>query len=218
MTTYGIALDGDRKLCRIVSSNTGHALFSGVPDMERARRIARRLLAPDMSSGFGIRTLSHRARRYNPMSYHNGSVWPHDNAIIAEGLRRYGFVEEMADVHRDLFNAISTFPHRRVPELFCGFGTDMGHHPVPYPTACAPQAWASGTVLMFLKQMLGLQIDARTRRMTFGPIMLPPSLEWIRIRGLRVSGSEHHFTVRRDDVLIDRSETFDVEVNKLASV
>jgi len=187
---YGLALDGERRLCRVVTSNAGQTLFAGLPDPVRAKQIAQRLMAPDLSSGFGIRTLSQGAKRYNPMSYHNGSVWPHDNALIAEGLRRYGLHEEMSQLHRTLLDAICTFPLRRVPELFCGFGSDQVQQPVPYPTACAPQAWSSGAVLMLLRQMLNLRIDRSTRRLAWGPVALPKGVAWVRIRGLRVGGVE----------------------------
>src|SRR6266508_1892981 len=123
-------------------SNPGHGLYCGIVDTEKAHPLARRLLAPDMFSGWGIRTLSKSAAAYNPMSYHNGSIWPHDNALIAAGLRRYERVDGVLDVLTGLVEGSLHFEDRRLPELFCGFGRRRESAPVPYPVACRPQAWA----------------------------------------------------------------------------
>jgi glycogen debranching enzyme/glycosyltransferase involved in cell wall biosynthesis len=207
---YALALDGQRAPCRVVASNAGHALFAGVASPERARQVADRLLQADLATAFGIRTLSRNARRFNPMSYHNGSIWPHDNAMLAEGFRRYGFFEEMRRVHEMLFTAIGSFPLRRVPELYCGFGTDAVSDPVAYPTACAPQAWASGSVAAMVTQMLGLRVDGVARTISLGPVTLPHGVEWIRVRGLRVGESTYDFTVFRDAVDVHRGDGYRV--------
>ncbi|MCU1245674.1 MAG: mshA [Acidobacteria bacterium] len=212
--TYALALDGERKLCRVVASNAAHALFAGLPDAERARAVADRILRPDLATAFGIRTLSSSARRYNPMSYHNGSIWPHDNWVIAEGLRRYGFLEEMSRVHGMLLNAVCTFPLRRVPELYCGFDKDEVSDPVAYPTACAPQAWASGSVPAMVTQMLGLRVDAARRTISLGPLVFPQEVQWIRVRGLRAGDSLYDFTARREGVDVHRGEGYEVIVQQ----
>jgi glycogen debranching enzyme len=209
-STYALALDGDRNPCRVVTSNPGHALFSGLPAPERAAAIVKRTMRLDLATEFGIRTLSRNARRFNPMSYHNGSIWPHDNAMIAEGFRRYGFLAEMSRVHDMLLHAIYTFPLSRAPELFCGFASDDVLGPVAYPTACAPQAWASGSVVSMVTQMLGLRVDGARRTISFGPVTLPDTVEWIRVRGLRVGTSQYDFTARRGGVDVHRGEGFEV--------
>lgn len=142
---YALALDGDKCPCCVVTSNVAHCLWTGIADESHAPRIVARLLAEDMFSGWGIRTLSANERRYNPMSYHNGSVWPHDNAIAAAGFCRYRLPEHAMTLASALFDASRTFEHARIPELFCGFTRRAEHGPVAYPVACAPQAWAAGS-------------------------------------------------------------------------
>jgi glycogen debranching enzyme len=215
-STYGAALDGDSRLCRIVTSNAGHCLFAGLPTLDRAARLAQRLRQPDLSSGHGLRTLSTRERRYNPMSYHNGTVWPHDNALVCEGLRRYGLLQAMSEIHQEVLSAIYTFPLRRVPELYCGFDRLLVREPIPYPAACSPQAWSSGALLMMVTQMMGLTVDGRNRRLIFTQIRLPEPIEWIRVHRMRVGDAEIHFTVDRGgSVEVDhRSAPLDVTIHK----
>lgn len=155
---YAQALDKDKRPIRSVTSNPGHCLWSGICDPEKAELVARRLLQSDMFSGWGIRTLSSRSPNYNPMSYHNGSIWPHDTAIIALGLRRAGFPEEAVEVIRGLVEAGYRFPDSRLPELFCGFERDkrFNSSPAAYLVSCRPQAWGSGAVFMLIQSMLGL--------------------------------------------------------------
>jgi glycogen debranching enzyme len=184
--TYALALDRDKRPCAVVTSNPGHLLFCGVPDEPRATRLAARLLRSDLFSGWGVRTLASGQPRYNPMSYHNGSVWPHDNALIAAGLRRYGHVEGVSEVLTGLVEAALAFDDRRLPELFCGFGRRRDAAPVPYPVACRPQAWAAGSVFLLLEAALGLETDARARRAIFCGPNLPTWLTWLEIRSLRV--------------------------------
>jgi glycogen debranching enzyme len=200
----------------VVSSNAGHCLFAGLAPVDRAARITERLRQPDLSSGHGVRTLSTRERRYNPMSYHNGTVWPHDNALIAEGLRRYGLFQAMTEIHQEVLSAVYTFPLRRVPELYCGFDRLLVREPIPYPTACAPQAWASGSLLMFLRQMMGLSVEGRHRRITFAHVRLPEPIEWIRVHGLKVGEAQIHFTVDKGGSVQvhHRSAPVDVTIHK----
>ena len=183
---YALALDGDKRASRVVTSNPAHCLWTGIVDESRAARVAARLLADDMFSGWGIRTLSANERRYNPMSYHNGSVWPHDNAIAAAGFRRYRLPEHALTLATVLFDAARTFEHARIPELFCGFTRHAEHGPVSYPVACAPQAWAAGSILQMLTALLGLDADAPQGRVTFQSPVLPGWLRTVEIHGLRV--------------------------------
>lgn len=200
--TYVLALDGGNRPCRVVSSNAGHALFAGIASRERAGRVARTLLAEDSFSGWGIRTVAASTSRFNPMSYHNGSVWPHDNALIADGLARYGHRDMAADVMTGLFNASIVLEQHRLPELFCGFPKRPGEGPTLYPVACAPQAWAAGAVFMLLGACLGLRVNAAENRLAFIRPHLPHYLEFVRVRNLRVGASTLDLNFHRypDDV------------------
>ena len=182
--TYVLALDGDKRPCRVRSSNAGHALYTGVAFAERASAVANTLMAS--FSGFGVRTIAAGEVRYNPMSYHNGSIWPHDNAIIAAGLARYGFRREAGAIFEGLFAASTYMDLRRLPELFCGFPRQSGAGPVFYPVACAPQAWATAAPLMLVQACLGISFDPRGRRIHFDHPMLPQFVDDIILRGLRI--------------------------------
>lgn len=186
IATYALALDGSKRPCRVVSSNAGHCLFAGIAGADRARRVAATLLQEDSFSGWGVRTLAAGHPRYNPMSYHNGSVWPHDNALIAAGLARYGLKDEALAVLTGLFDASLFFDLHRLPELFCGFPRRPGESPTLYPVSCSPQAWASGAVLLLLQACLGLDVRAADRRVVFANPRLPEFLDEVRIDGLRV--------------------------------
>jgi glycogen debranching enzyme len=153
---YAMALDGRKHQVDSISSNPGHCLWSGIIDKEKAPHVAARLMSPDMFSGWGIRTLSTEMARFNPLSYHNGSVWPHDNSIIAAGLHRYGFIKEAHEIIYSLLDANSAFPVHRLPELFAGYARRERSFPVPDPTANSPQAWASGAIIYFLEVLLGV--------------------------------------------------------------
>src|SRR5262249_4438838 len=143
LETYALALDGNKKPCRVHTSNAGQVLFSGIAGAERAAKVAAILLSPQSFSGWGIRTVAKGAARYNPMSYHNGSIWPHDNALIALGFARYGLKDAVTRLFQGLFEAATYMEQRRLPELFCGFQRQNSRGPTLYPVACAPQAWAS---------------------------------------------------------------------------
>jgi glycogen debranching enzyme len=194
---YALALDGQGRPCAVASSNPGHALWTGLVTESRAGGVARRLVADDMFSGWGLRTLSARERRYNPMSYHNGSVWPHDTAIAVAGFRRYRLVEEALTVATALFEASRHFEHARMPELFCGFARHPDQGPISYPVACAPQAWAAGSPLQLLTALLGLEPDAWSERLTLQSPVLPPWLRYVEIHDLRLGGSSFDIGVSR---------------------
>ena len=194
---YALALDGDKRPCEVIAYNAGHCLWTGIVPEARATTVAKRLLADDMFSGWGISTLSARERRYNPMSYHNGSVWPHDNAIAAAGLRRYRLGALALTVASGLFDAARHFERQRLPELFCGFSRRAGHGPISYPVACSPQAWAAGSGLQLLTTRLGLQADALAGRLTFVSPELPPWLRDVEIYDLRVGSSSLDVAITR---------------------
>jgi glycogen debranching enzyme len=184
--TYALALDGDKRPCQVRTSNPGHCLFTGLPQTDRALRTAETLLLSDSFSGWGIRTVSAREVFFNPMSYHNGSVWPHDSAIVAAGLARYQRTDLALTVLQGLFDATTHLEWHRLPELFCGFARRSGVGPTSYPVACSPQAWAAGAAFMLLQATLGLEIDATTRTASFTRPRLPEAVAHLHIGGLQV--------------------------------
>ncbi len=197
---FVIALDGAKKACNIKSSNAGQLLFTGIVEDELAARLVKTLMQPDMFNGWGIRTLSVSEKRYNPMSYHNGSVWPHDVSLIALGFARYGFKEEAMQLVTGLFDASLFIPFQRLPELFCGFERRKGEGPTAYPVACSPQAWSVSAVFLLLDAMLQMKIDVEQKEIRFQAPCLPGYLERVSIKGLIV---DHHFVhlevVRQQD-------------------
>jgi len=196
LSTYAMALDGEKRPCEIKSSNPGHCLFSGIVPHEYAGRVAAALMAPGSFCGWGVRTLAASAARFNPMAYHNGSVWPHDNALIAAGLARYGFKDHANKILAGLFRA-SLFVEYRLPELFCGFQERNGEAPVPYPVACSPQAWAAAAVFSLLGSALGLKIDGAAKRLSFLRPALPDFLDEIEIDNLKVGEGAVDLLVHR---------------------
>ncbi|HKA56928.1 MAG TPA: amylo-alpha-1,6-glucosidase [Candidatus Binatia bacterium] len=217
--TFALALDGRSQPCRVVSSNAGHCLFAGIASPAQARQVVSRLMRDDMFCGWGVRTLSARACRYNPMSYHNGSVWPHDNAMIAAGFARYGASAQAGQLFSALFDASQSLDDHRLPELFCGFPRELQHGPVPYPVACKPQAWAAGSVFLLLQAALGLRVDAWERRVTFERVTLPPWLNEVSLRGLRVGDARVDLSVVRGRwgaavEVVDRQGDVEVVVHK----
>ncbi len=184
--TYALALDGHKRPCRVRTSNAAQCLFTGIASPEHARRIAQQVFDEALFSGWGIRTLATPEHRYNPMSYHNGSVWPHDNALIASGLARYGFTDLAARLLGGFLDASLFMDLRRMPELFCGFPRRAGEGPTRYPVACIPQAWSAGAVFLMLQACLGLSIDAPGRRLSFSRAVLPPFLKEVRIENLAI--------------------------------
>ncbi|MDB5424219.1 MAG: Amylo-alpha6-glucosidase [Phenylobacterium sp.] len=180
---YAIAVDGDGELCRVLSSNPGHLLFTRLAAPQRARKVAERLLSRPFSSGWGVRTLAVREPRYNPMSYHNGSVWPHDTALAALGLSHYGERDGVVALMAALFETADAL-EMRLPELFCGFQRQPGEPPVAYPVACLPQAWAAGSVFMMLQACLGLSVAADA--VTIVDPRLPIGIDRLWIEALKV--------------------------------
>jgi glycogen debranching enzyme len=197
--TYAIALDGDKKPCRVASSNAGHALWTGIASPEHAQRMAARFMEPDFFSGWGIRTIATSQARYNPMSYHNGSIWPHDNALIASGLARYGHTEPAMRVLSGLFDASLHFNQHRLPELFCGFSRRPGEGPTLYPVACSPQAWAAASVFSMLQSCLGMDIDAIDGTVSFHSPRLPDYLQWVELKDLQVGRHSVDLLLQRYD-------------------
>jgi glycogen debranching enzyme len=191
----------------VPASNAGHALYSGIATADRARRVARTLLTDDCFSGWGIRTLAAGAVRYNPMSYHNGSIWPHDNALIAMGFARYGLQAEAEQVFHAMFDAASFMDLHRLPELFCGFNRRTDEEPVRYPVACAPQAWAAGAVFLFLQACMGLSFTPEEPRIRFVRPTLPAFCEWLKINNLRVPGATVDLCLRRHEGEVSLSVT-----------
>jgi glycogen debranching enzyme len=204
LRTYALALDGHKNPCRVPSSNAGHCLLTALATPERARMVAESLLADASFSGWGIRTVPAGVARYNPMSYHNGTVWPHDNALIAAGLARYGFTQSASRLLRSMFDLSAAVDLHRLPELICGFHRRTTEAPTLYPVACAPQAWAAGAVFLLLQSCLGLQIDAPARRLSLHRAVLPEALDWVRITGLAIGDASV-------DLLLNR-HPFDVSI------
>jgi glycogen debranching enzyme len=203
--TYALALDGKKEQCRVRSSNAGQVLFTGIAKPERAARVADGLLRPQFFSGWGIRTIANTEARYNPMSYHNGSIWPHDNALIALGLARYGAKSSVERLFKGLFDAATYMELRRLPELFCGFQRGRGRGPTLYPVACAPQAWASATPFTLLEASLGLQFDPAADEIRLLNPRLPAFLDEVVLRNLRLKQSSVDLKVRRhaNDVSVE---------------
>ncbi|MBV9563590.1 MAG: amylo-alpha-1,6-glucosidase [Bradyrhizobium sp.] len=203
--TYALALDGDKAPCRVRSSNVGHLLFSGMIREDRARRVAVDLMRPHFFTGWGIRTIALGESRYNPMSYHNGSIWPHDNALAALGLARYGLKHSVEHVFKGLFEAATYMDLRRLPELFCGFRREKHRGPTLYPVACAPQAWASATPFTLLEASLGLEFDAERGDIRLRNPLLPAFLDEVILRDLRLGSSTVDLRVRRhgDEVSLE---------------
>jgi hypothetical protein len=195
---YAVALDGDGQQCRAIASNAGHLLFTGLPSLERARRVTKRLLTAEFRTGWGIRTLEVGQARFNPMSYHNGSVWPHDTAMAAAGMAAYGERDAVAQILAEIYAAAAHF-HLRLPELFCGFPREPGEPPIAYPVACLPQAWAAGSVFLMLQATLGLSIDAWTETVDLSDPVLPAGLDRLKITGLEVGGAVVDLNIQHAD-------------------
>lgn len=203
--TYVLALDGRKRPCRVKASNAGHALFTGIAFPERAASVIRNLMTPQSFCGWGIRTLASTEARFNPMSYHNGSVWPHDNALIARGFARYGFRAEAARIFDGLFAASTYIDLRRLPELFCGFPRQRAQGPTFYPVACSPQAWAAAAPLYLLQACIGLDFDPKQTQITFVEPVLPNFLDELVLRNLAVGPGSADVALRRSgtQVVVD---------------
>jgi glycogen debranching enzyme len=195
---YGIARDGQGRLCRVRASNPGHLLYMGLPSGERARAVTRQILSADFDTGWGTRTLALHEANFNPMSYHNGSVWPHDSAICAAGLAQYGERAGVVRLASELFDAASRFD-LRLPELYCGFVRKIGEPPVGYPVACLPQAWSAGAVFMMVQACLGLTIDGWRSEVHIRQPELPAHVDRLLLRGLRVGAQEVDIAFERHE-------------------
>jgi glycogen debranching enzyme len=197
--TYALALDGAKRPCQVRTSNAGQTLFTGIATADRAARVAKELLQPNFFSGWGIRTVARGESRFNPMSYHNGSIWPHDNALIALGLARYQCKQSIEMLFAGLFSAAAYMDHRRLPELFCGFQRQRGHGPTLYPVACSPQAWASATPFTLIEASLGLEFDPFNGEIRLRNPRLPEFLDEVMLRELRLGSSSVDLRVRRQN-------------------
>jgi len=202
---YVLALDGNKQACRVRASNAGQVLFTGIATPQRAARIAQTLSSGEFFTGWGIRTLSARERRFNPASYHNGSIWPHDNALIALGLANYGHSAQVTQLTNAIFDAASHMELRRLPELFCGTQRRRDKGPILYPVACAPQAWAAAAPFALLQACLGLEIDAAQHVVRLRHPRLPASMDSLCLRNLSVGTARLDLLLRRhgEDVAVN---------------
>ncbi|MGQ0538403.1 MAG: amylo-alpha-1,6-glucosidase [Gemmatimonadaceae bacterium] len=203
--TFALALDGDKRQCRVRTSNAGQVLASEIADREHALQVARTLMAESSFNGWGVRTVAATEARFNPMSYHNGSLWPHDNAMIAAGLARYGCNHEALRILTGMFEASTYMDLNRLPELFCGFPRYPGQGPTLYPVACSPQAWASGAVFQLLGACLGLTFAASKPQLLFEHPVLPDFLTWVRVQNVQVGDGSVDLEFTR--------HTYEVSVN-----
>ena len=214
--TCYLALDGQKQPCKVVSSNAGQCLWSGIIPDERAVAMTRRMLRPDMYTEWGIRTLSSCAARYNPMSYHNGSVWPHDTALIGAGFAQYDQKGEAGQLLGNLFGVSLYYEGARLPELFCGFERRHGYGPTRYPVACSPQSWAAGAPFLLLGAVLGFEPEAENHRLTLRRPILPEWLDHADITGLRLGDRRAHLRFTRmgagTSVTLDEQTEIDVHV------
>lgn len=195
--TFVLALDGGKRPCRVRSSNAGHLLFTGIAEPRQAERILNQMMDRSFFTGWGIRTIGEREARYNPMSYHNGSVWPHDNAMIALGMARYGHSRHCEKLFEAMFDAACYMEHRRLPELFCGFRRASGQAPTNYPVACSPQAWACASPFAFLQACLGLTFNVEKETIGLHRPVLPPFLDEVCLRGLKVGSTTMDLQLHR---------------------
>ena len=197
LSSYALALDGFKQPCRVRASNAGHCLWTGIADQKHGLRTAKTLMGNEFFNGWGVRTVATTESRYNPMSYHNGSVWPHDNALIAAGMASYGFKQGALKILCGLFDASQFLELHRLPELLCGFSRRPGEGPTLYPVACSPQTWSSVALFQLLQSCLGLQIEAPRGRLSFSQPVLPPFLEQIEIKNLRIGDAVVDLSLER---------------------
>lgn len=217
MGFYAIALDGDGEPCKVYGSDAGHLLYCGVPSAERAASVTAQLLSSRFSSGWGIRTLAEGEARYNPMSYHNGSIWPHDTALCAAGISRYGGRENVIQIISEIFEVANHFA-MRLPELYCGFPRVSGQTPTPYPVACLPQAWSSGTVFMLLQASLGVHVDGQRNEIQVERPLLPIGIEHLSVRALPINDAQVDLDFHRigEEVVVVPAGHIDCGVRVLA--
>ena len=211
---YAMALDRDKRQLQVISSNVGHLLFTRMLSQERARAVTERFMRRDMFSGWGWRTISCEERIFNPLSYHRGSVWPHDNSIAAHGMALHEFREPATQIFTALFEAALNFRDYRLPELFCGMQRREHDEPVQYPVSCSPQAWASGAIFLLLTSVLGIRPSASRKELNIMNPVLPPWLDYLNVRNLRVGGTrvDLDFTRRGEKTFCN---VVDIEGDKL---
>ena len=197
LSSYALALDGLKQPCRVKTSNAGHSLWTGIANRQHGMRTAKTLMTEACFNGWGVRTVAATEVCFNPMSYHNGSVWPHDNALIAAGMAAYGFKQGALKILSGLFDSSRFLDLHRLPELLCGFSRRQGEGPTLYPVACSPQTWSSVALFMLLQSCLGLRIDAPLARLSFLQPVLPPFLEHIEIKNLRIGNSVVDLSLER---------------------
>ncbi|MFZ4803693.1 MAG: glycogen debranching N-terminal domain-containing protein [Synechococcus lacustris] len=223
LDSYVMALDAHSHPCAVRGSNAGHCLWTGIATAEAAASLSRQLLAPHSFSGWGIRTLDDREMRYNPMSYHNGSVWPHDNSLIGLGLARYGYRLETMGIMSGLFDTARAMPLYRLPELFCGFPRQEGEDPTHYPVACRPQAWASGSVFALVEAIIGLSMGSNSETgriwVQLNNPLLPLGVNSLDISGLTYGDEQVdlHLSQGSEDVAVHvrhRTSRIDVQISK----
>ena len=209
--TYALALDGHKKPCLVRTSNAGHCLFTGIASPERARRVAETLMDPDSFTGWGIRTVAKTESRYNPLSYHNGSVWPHDNSIIAAGFAKFGFKKKAGEILLALLDLSDEVELHRLPELFCGLKRRPTEGPTLYPVACSPQAWSAAAPFLILESCLGISVEAERGRIVFDRPFLPEGIPQLAIRNLRCGKSVADLLLERrgDSVLVHPEQKHD---------
>lgn len=203
--TFALALDGEKRQCRVRTSNPGHALATGIVNHEHSGPLAQTLMADTSFNGWGVRTVATTEARFNPMSYHNGSLWPHDNAMVASGLARYGFKDHALRILTGLFEASTFMDLNRLPELFCGFPRYSGQGPTLYPVACSPQAWASGAVFQLLYACIGLTFSPAKPQILFEHPVLPEYLKWVNVHNLQVANGSVDLALTR--------HAYDVSIN-----
>jgi glycogen debranching enzyme len=215
--TFYLALDGQKRPCDVVTSNAGQCLWTGIVPDEWGKPVVDRLMAEDMCSDWGLRTLSHRERRYNPMSYHNGSVWPHDTALAAAGFARVGRKKEAGTLLGHLYGASLFYEGARLPELFCGFTRRSGFGPTRYPVACSPQSWAAGAPFVLLSSVLGFEPEAERHRLILRKPMLPDWLDHLELRGLRLGDRHAHLNFARmgEDTAVTLTGDIGIDVHVL---
>jgi glycogen debranching enzyme len=197
LSSYALALDGVKQPCRVRTSNAGHCLWTGIADQKHGMRTAKTLVGEQFFNGWGVRTVAATETRFNPMAYHNGSVWPHDNALIAAGMASYGFKQGALKILCGLFDASLFLELHRLPELLCGFSRRPGEGPTLYPVACSPQTWSSVALFLLLQSCLGLRIEAPQARLSFSQPVLPPFLEHIEIKNLRIGDAAVDLSLER---------------------
>jgi len=197
LSTYALALDGFKRPCRVRTSNAGHCLWTGIAEYKHGVKLAKLLVGDEFFNGWGVRTVAATETRFNPMAYHNGSVWPHDNALIAAGMASYGFKEGALKILCGLFDASLFLELHRLPELLCGFSRRPGEGPTLYPVACSPQTWSSVALFLLLQACLGLRIEAPRARLSFLQPVLPPFLDHIEIQHLRVGDAVVDLSLER---------------------